>query len=205
MTRTRVPWPLALTAGTAAALVVVVALAYPAQGVSSFVVRISELLLACGAAYLIDDAAAAVTATAPRTVWRRRAPTFLGGAGLLAVTWIVILVVLSWQAPGGPRLAITWEVVVLCCLAIAAAAVIARLGEPEPGGQVAPVVLLLGVSALLTEPVLGVTIFVPDEGKGGVARQLWWTGAAVLALVTVLVASRDPATGRGRHGVRLVP
>ena len=204
MTRTRVPWPIALAAVTAAALVVVVALAYPGQGVSSFVVRIAEFLLACGAAYLIDDAAAAVTATAPRTLWRRRAPVLVGGLGILGTSWIGILVLLRWQASALPLVGVTWEVVVLCTLAVAAATVLARHGEPEPGSQLAPGLFLLGMTAVMAEPILQVAIFVPERGMGGDARQLWWWGVFVIAVVTVLLASSDPARGRRRHGVRLV-
>lgn len=190
---------------TAASLVVLMALAYPVQGVSTFVVRIAELLLAGGAAYLVDDAAVALTVTAPRSVWRRRLPVLVGGVGVLGTSWLGILLVLHWQASALPLIGLTWEVVVLCCLAVAAAAVLARQGEPEPGGQVAPGVFLLGMTAVLAEPILRLAIFVPEEGMGAVARQLWWWGAVVIAVVTVLLASSDPATTtRLRAGWRSV-
>jgi hypothetical protein len=84
-------------------------------------------------------------------------------------------------------------VIVLCAVAVAASAVIAWRGEPEPGGQVGPGLVLLGLAAVMMEPVLRVTIFVPDGGMGAVGRQVSWLGIGVCAAAVAVVASRDPA------------
>lgn len=191
MNAPRLPWPVALSAVAAVGLVLVVAVV--AGGAPTFVVRVAELALAAGAAYLLDDAASAVTVAAPQGVWRRRAPTLSNGAAILAFAWVSILAVLTWLESPLPLLPLTGELVVLCSLAVSAAAVLARSGEPEPGGQVGPAVVLLGLTAVILEPVLRLTIFVSEDGVGGVARQLAWLGTAVLAGIVVLVASRDPA------------
>jgi hypothetical protein len=99
---------------SAAAVLVLVAAAIPGAGVSPFVIRIAEFLLAGGAAYLLDDAAAPLTGVTPPGVWRRRSPVVLTGAGLLTVTWLGILLVLGWQDALPPVLLATGELVVLC-------------------------------------------------------------------------------------------
>lgn len=194
LAQTRLPAPVPLTAATAGLLVLVVAVAFPAHGVPSFVVRVAELALAGGAAYLIDDAAATVTVAAPHGLWRRRLPRLANGVGILTATWVGILGLLRWQDSALPVLGLTGEVVVLGLLAVAAAEVLSRRGEPEPGNQVAPVVMLLGFAAVVMEQVMSLTIFVPAGGTGGVARQLSWVAAGLLAAGIVFVASRDPAS-----------
>jgi hypothetical protein len=192
MSTLRLLWPVALSALVAVGLVLLMT-ALPGTGVPTFVVRVAELAVAAGAAYLIDDAAAAVTITMPHGVWRRRAPLLVSGGIVLALAWAGVLVVLRWQESGLPLIGVTGEVVVLCCAAVAGSAVLAWRGEPQPGGQVGPGLVLLGLSAVIMEPVLRVTIFVPDGGMGAVARQLSWLGAGAVAAGVLLVASRDPA------------
>lgn len=194
LTRTRLPASVPLTAAAAGLLVVVVTVAFPAHGVPLFVVRVAELALAGGAAYLLDDAAATVTAAAPHGLWRRRAPRLVTGVGILTATWVGILGLVHWQDSALPVLGLTGEVVVLGLLAVAAAEVLSSRGEPEPGNQVAPVVMVLGFAAVVMEQVLSFTIFVPAGGAGGAARQLSWAAAGVLAAGIVVVASRDPAS-----------
>jgi hypothetical protein len=192
MSNPRTLWPVGLSALVAGGLVVMTAL-LSGSGVPPLVVRLAELALAAGAAYLVDDAAVAVTTTMPPGVWRRRAPLLIRGAGVLASTWLGILVILRWQESGLPVLGLTEEVIVLCAVAVAASAVIAWRGEPEPGGQVGPGLVLLGLAAVMMEPVLRVTIFVPDGGMGAIGRQVSWLGIGVCAAAVAVVASRDPA------------
>jgi hypothetical protein len=189
----RIPWPAVVVSTLTAGMVVVVAAAPPSTGVSPFFVRVAELALAGGAAYLIDDRAAAVTTAAPRSLWRRRAASMWWGLGVLAASWGCIVAVLRSQESGLPLPALTVEVVVLCGLAIAAAAVLTYRGEAEPGGIVAPAVLLLGLSAVIGEQVLHVVIFVPDGGFGEASRQIAWLGAGLACLLVILLAARDPA------------
>jgi hypothetical protein len=190
----RTPWPV-FGAAIAAVVLVVVAAAFPGEGVSPFVVRIAEFLLAGATEYLLDDAAAPLTSVTPPGVWRRRFPVVLAGAGLLTATWLGILLVLRWQDALPPVLLATAEVVVLCLGSLAAAAVLVRRGDPEPGGQVAPVIGLLGIGALMADSLFEIALFVPWEaGEPAPGVGLAWATGAVLAVAIILGASRDPAS-----------
>ena len=149
---TRPPRQLAAAAVAAVVLVGVASVAQPDAGVSGLVVLICELLLAGGAAYLLDDAAVALTTVTPVGLWRRRLPRLLSGVALLLAAWGVVLVVLRWQDSLPPWL-VTGELAVLCLVALAAAAVLAARGEAEPGGLVAPAVGLLGIGAFIAEVI----------------------------------------------------
>ena len=186
-----------LLSASSAVVLVLVTVAIPGGGASPFVVRIAEFLLAGGAAYLLDDAAAPLTAVTPHSVWRRRSAIVLAGAGLLTATWLGILLVLRWQDALPPVLLATAEVVVLCLGSLAAAAVLVRRGDPEPGGQVAPVIGLLGIGALMADSMLRVALFVPWEaGEPALGIGLAWATGAVLAVAVIIGASRDPASRR---------
>jgi hypothetical protein len=188
----RAPRELVGTAAAAIVLVMVAAVAQPDSGVPGLVVLICELLLAGGAAYLLDDAAVALTTVTPVGVWRRRLPRLLSGAALLSATWAVVLVVLRWQDSLPPVWLVTGELAVLCALALAAAAVLAARGESEPGGMVAPGVGLIGIGALIADLFLEAAIFVPWDGSGGDAVRLVWVSLGGLAGLVIAVASRDP-------------
>ena len=186
----------ALSAAAAAAVLLVFApVALPGDGVPAFFIRISEFVLAGGAAYLLDDAAVVLTAVTPTGLWRRRLPRIARGVGVLAAAWVLILTVLRWHGSLPPVWLVTAELVVLCLSAAAAAAVLARSGEAEPGSLVAPAVGLLGITAVLAEPVLRWTVFVPWDGSGGAGVRVAWVVCGVLAVVVLARASRDPARG----------
>jgi hypothetical protein len=192
---TRLPRPVPGSAAAAVALVLIAA-ALPGDGVSPFVTRLAELALAGGAAYLLDDAAAPLTEVTPPAVWRRRAPVLLIGAGLLVSAWLIVLGALRWQDSLPTALLPTIEVVVLSLLSLAAAAVGVRRGEPEPGGQVAPVIGVLGIGALVADFLLEADIFLPwDQGDTDVGTgTALWAAAGVAALGVIAVAARDPGS-----------
>ena len=202
-TLTRLPRPVPGSAAAAVALVLTTA-ALPGDGVSPFVTRLAELALAGGAAYLLDDAAAPLTEVTPPAVWRRRAPVLLIGAGLLVSAWLIVLGVLRWQDSLPTALLPTIEVVVLSLLALAAAAVGVRRGEHEPGGQVAPVIGVLGIGALVADFMLEAEIFLPwDQGEvGGGTGTAWWLVTGAVALAIIVVAARDPGSRSASLWVR---
>ena len=191
---TRLPRPVPGSAAAAVALVLTAA-ALPGDGVSPFVTRMAELVLAGGAAYLLDDAAAPLTEVTPPAVWRRRAPVLLVGAGLLASAWLVVLGVLRWQDSLPTALLPTIEVVVLSLLALAAAAIGVRRGEPEPGGQVAPLVGVLGIGALIADFLLrGRDLPAVGRGRGGGRHRdglVAGRGRGRRSAI-IVVAARDP-------------
>jgi hypothetical protein len=171
------------------------ALVQPGVGIPPFVARIAEFGLAGAAAYLLDDAAAPLTTVTPPRPWRRRAPALVGGGAALAAAWLCVLLVLDQQESRPPVGPASFELLVLTLSAVAAAAVLVRRGDPEPGVLVAPSMVLLGLTAMIGEAVLRTEILLPWDG--GVDRGLApaWVGVGLLASGVLLLAMRDPASG----------
>jgi hypothetical protein len=191
--RTSAPRELVGAAAAAVVIVVVASVAQPDAGVSRLVVLICELLLAGGAAYLLDDAAVALTTVAPVGLWRRRLPRLVSGAALLATAWMLVLAVLWSQDSRPPLGVVTWELSAMCLVALAAAAVLAARGESEPGGIVAPAIGLLGIGALIADQFVEAALFVPWDGSGSLEVHLAWVALGGSAVLVIAVASRDPA------------
>src|SRR4029079_12040762 len=189
-----------LTGGGVVALVLLAAIARPGAGVSPFVVQVAELALAGGAAYLLDDAAAPLTTVTPRGLWQRRARGLAGGAALLAGAWAVVLLLLAWQASRPPLIATSGELTVLCLGSLAAAAVLFRRGDPQPGVRVAPVVVLTGVTLIIAGSMLRETISMPGGVSGPAAIRVAWVVGGLVAAVVLAWASRDPAGGSSFRG-----
>lgn len=177
----------------AASALLALAVALPGQGVSPFLVRLVELVLAGGAAYLLDDGAARMTVVTPWGVWRRRAPALVGGLAVLVVAWVVILVVLRWQAFPLSAAVLSAELLVLGVIAVALSALLVWRGDPVPGSRVAPILALAGVTALIAEPLLRVSIFLAPDGGRDIAGWLAWSAVGLVSMTVILVASRDPA------------
>jgi hypothetical protein len=178
----------------AAFVLTALAVALPGAEVSAFLVRLVELVLAGGAAYLLDDGAAQMTVVTPRSPWRRRAPALVSGAAVLAASWAGILLLLRSQQSAIPLGAVTGETAVIGALAVALASVLVWRGEPQPGSQVAPVVGIFGITALIAEPLMGATIFLPVDGSRNEVAVYAWIGAGLLALAVTVLAGRDPAS-----------
>ena len=189
----RPPWALAGSAAAAVVLVVVAAVAQRDAGVPVLVVRMCEVLLAGGAAYLLDDAAVALTTVTPVRVWRRRLPRLGSGVALLSAAWAAVLAVLWWQDSLPPVGQVSGELAVLCLVAVTAAAVLAARGEGEPGGPVAPAVGLLGIGALIADLSSERAIFLPWDGSGDAGLRLAWALLGGAAVLVIALASRDPA------------
>jgi hypothetical protein len=189
----RAPWPTATTAVVIGALVSLVCALPWGEAVLPLVGRIAELALAGAAAYLVDDAAAALTTVVPRGTWRRRAPVLAVGTALLGSAWAVILLALGSRDVRPPILASTGELLVLALVALAVAVALVRRGDPEPGARVAPAVVLLGLGLLTLESVLRHPLLVPWDGAAGTRMLATWTGVGLVALAVSVWASRDPA------------
>jgi hypothetical protein len=192
----RTPWPVVATAVTVPALVLLVSVLPSAERVLPLVGRIAELALAGGAAYLVDDAAATLTTVAPKGTWRRRSPALVLGTALLAGGWAAVLLLLRRADALPAALAASGEPVVLGLVAVAAATVLVRSGDPEPGARVGPALVLLGIGLLIAESVLHRPLLLPWQGAAGTGLTLAWVGVALLSVLVALWASRDPAAGR---------
>jgi hypothetical protein len=160
-----------------------------------FVGRVAELALAGSAAYLLDDAAAHLTTVAPRGQWRRRGPALAAGIGLLAGAWLGVLAVLQWRDARPPVAESSAELLVMGLAGLAAAALLFRLGDHEPGAIVAPMVVLLGLGLVIVESVVGAPIFLADA-EPNLARGVGWGAAGALAVLVIVVAGRDVAGPR---------
>ena len=191
-TAARTAWPLAMTALVTIALVVFAAAFQQTAGALPFVGRVAELALAGGAAYLLDDAAAPLTTVAPQGQWRRRGPVLAAGVALLAGAWLGVLMILQWRDARPPVAESSGELVVLALVAVAASSMLFRLGDPEPGVVVAPLVVVLGLGLIIVGSVVGSPIYLADA-EPSLARDAGGCVAAGLSVLTILVAGRDAA------------
>jgi hypothetical protein len=200
---TRTNGAVAGAATAAVVLIAVASVARPDEGVPGMVVLMSELLLAGGAAFLLDDAAVALTTVTPLGLWRRRLPRLVSGGILLLVAWLLILAALRWQDSLPAVTLVTGELAVLCLIALAAAGVVSARGEAEPGSQVAPVVGLVGLGALIADLLVETAIFVPWDRSGGLGVRVAWICLGGLAVLILAVSSRDPARPTGHRPTAL--
>jgi hypothetical protein len=184
--------PVALTALVTTGFVVLAAAFQATAGALPFVERVAGFALAGGAAYLLDDAAAQLTTVAPRGPWRRRGPVLAAGIGLLAGAWLGVLAVLQWRDARPPVAESSAELLVMGLAGLAAAALLFRLGDHEPGVIVAPMIVVLGLGLTIVESVVGSPIFLADA-EPTLARVVGWSAAGALAALMIVVAGRDVA------------
>lgn len=184
----RLPWATLAVSSGVAGFVLLMDLAVRGYVPSLLTVRLIELALAAGAAYLLDDAAARLTDVAPRSLWRRRALSLGTGLTMIAIAWGVVLLHLD-GAPAALVRSLTLEVVVLVVLALAVSAVLARHGETEPGNFAAGAVPLVGLALLVSGFIVGVDAYLGTGDQAG--KLAVWVGVGVLALVLLVRAGRD--------------
>ncbi len=181
----RVPWATVTGAAAVGGFITFLTLAVPASADSALTIRLVQLALAASAAYVVDDAAAALTRVAPRSLWAHRAFALVVGLAAIAVAWVVVLVNLR-HLPDATLRSLTIEVAVMVLIALATSATLALRGEPEPGNQVAVAVPLAGVGVLVLGGMLGFDIFI-EGTRDGTA----WVVVGAFALAVLTWASRD--------------
>jgi hypothetical protein len=181
-----------MTALVSTALVLLTAAFHQTAGALPFVERVAALALAGGAAYLLDDPAAPLTSVVPKGPWRRRAPVVAAGGTLLAGGWLGILLLLTWRDARPPVAETSAQLVVMGLLAIAAAALLFRLGDPEPGTIVAPLVVVLGLAVTIVESVVDTPIFLTDAAPTA-GRVAGWSAAGAVAVMVIVIGGRDGA------------
>ena len=186
----RVPWTTVGTAAAVAGLTTLLTATVPAWGDSTLTIRLVQLALAASAAYLLDDAAATLTTVAPQSMRRHRALPLVSGLVAVAISWTVVLLNLR-MLPEATLRALTVEVAVLVLVTLAASAVLAMRGEPEPGNTVAVVVPLVGVGALLIGGMLGFDVFMGGLGSGMTGKAGAWAVMGGIAFALIVWATRD--------------
>ena len=192
--RLRPELPVLASAAAAPAIVGGLSLALRGDEVPLLLAHLAVLVLAAGSAYLLDDSATDVTTVVPTSLLRRRLAILLRGLPFMALSWGAVMILLTWRSPSAPLTALSWEVSGLSCLGVAAAAILSRRGEPEPGNLVASALGLLVIGVLICQPMFHVTLLVTDPA--GPARAGWWAVVIVGSTATLVVASRDRAASR---------
>ena len=189
--------PVLVSTSAAILLTSVLAIIVRGDEIPLFLLQPVVLVLAAGAAYLLDDESKLMTDVVPASLLHRRTSRVLAGFAVLAVGGAVLAGMLQWWAPSAPLPALAWETAGLAFLAVAASAVTARHGESEPGNLVTSAGALIFIGVLILQPMLHVTWLVrspEDSAHGG-----WWAAVMLAAALTFLLSSREwsPLRARG--------
>ena len=151
---------------------------------------LAAVAVAAGYAFVLDDRASVTVATSPAPLWWRRAVRIALVLPIVVVMWLIVVIVDAASAPGVAVTADVLEVATFVVVGLAAAAVASRHSGDGLGGAAAGPVLLAMVAVSLLLP--------PRWHLYPVVAHQWrWVLLLAAALVTLPVASRDPAT-RGR-------
>ena len=186
--RLRPVWPMIASSGAAVTLVSLMALFMPGREIPIVLAHLVVLVLASGAAYLLDDRAAEVTAVVPRSLLRRRLPVVARGVVVAAAGWATVALVMDRTFVAVPLVALTWEVAGVFWLGVAAAAVVSRR-EIEPGNLVASTLGLLFLGALISRPLPHVTLLISESD--GPTHASWWALTILACAAALVFASRD--------------
>ncbi len=155
------------------------------------------LALCAGAAFLLDDAAAATVAATPRSLARRRLLRVALALPLLCVAWVGSL----WYATGadaassGPhaRAALSLQFVAMLALTLAGSAIALRLSPEEHGGWTGALAPLAIVAAALVLPERWALLATPGDDAWH-ATHWRWAALLALGLLAFIWANRDPAS-----------
>lgn len=172
-------------AGAGALALAILALGDPGVGR----LRLAAIALCVGAAFVLDDAAAATVASAPTPLWARRSLRVALALVPLAALWALV-----WWLADGASWALSLELGAMLALTLAAAALAAQIrGDGRGGVAAGPALLALLAAAYLLLPArFGFFPADPEDPLWGPAHERW---ALVLlaGLLGLLLASRDPA------------
>jgi hypothetical protein len=157
--------------------------------------RLGLLALAAGAAFILDEAAAAAVDAVPRTR-RHRTATRVAVLLLPLTIWAGGIEALSARVAAVPVGALLVEGAGVLTLAVALAAFLRTTGRSEPGEA---------VSAVMCTWVLAVLVFNPPHlaafplgGDWTVSTQLW-AGVTVAGALLTVATSRDLYRPLGRR------
>jgi fluoroquinolone transport system permease protein len=161
------------------------------SGTALMALRGVAALLALGAAFLLDDAAADTLACSPTSLAWRRSSYLLAAAALTGVPWAAALGTAQSLGADLPLAALTLEFCALLALALAAAAGLARWADTrEPGVVAVPLTVGL-ILAVFRLPESWALLVGP--GPGWAAAHQRWALLLALALLVIAAALRDLA------------
>ena len=185
------PWAttLTVTAGAAALLAVVVAFPEHPFAVSFLVMG----LVAFGAAacFVLDDPAAEMVASVPRSLRRRTAGRAIGVALPLAVG-VAGITLVDRRNPALPWAGVLLELAGVVFIGFATAAAF-RVTHATPG-EIAGTVVGIGLMVLAVTNPLGrwVTVFALSPDDRWARTSAFWLALLLLAAVVTAWATRDP-------------
>jgi len=159
------------------------------------------LALCAGAAFLLDDPAAATVNATPRSLASHRLLRVALALPLLGAVWAGSL----WYATAadgawfGPqtRAALSLQFAAMLTLTLAGSAIALRVMPDEHGGWTGALAPFAIVAAILVSPQRWALLAAPGDSMWHAAQERW---AALLAvgLLTLTWANRDPASRSGR-------
>lgn len=162
--------------------------------------RVTALLLAAGAAFALDDPAAATLAASPTALRVRRAHRLVPVGAAWGLLWALAVVTTAGAGMAVPLAIPTVEAGAMLALALAVAAVAAPHVPEGRGGVVAgPALTLATVGVLMAQylhPRWATLFALSPGGPEWDAARIRWIVLLATALVTLAVTSLDPARGR---------
>jgi fluoroquinolone transport system permease protein len=160
-------------------------------GTALMVLRGVAVLLALGAAFLLDDAAADTLACSPTSLAWRRTSCLLATAALTGVPWAAALFTTQSLGTELPVAALTLEFGALLGLALAAAAGLARWADArEPGVVAVPLTVGLVLASFRLPERWALMV---GPGPAWAAAHQRWALLLAAALLVVAAATRDRA------------
>lgn len=191
-----------LTAGCLATVVVGLPAALSLQlGASEHVtmLRMVAAILALGAAFLLNDAAARTTAVVATSRSVQYAAWLTQGILISATWWAAALTITRADAGRDlwamiPAAGLTLEAVTLFTTAVAAAAWLRSISQGRPGFLAGPALLAI-VAAMAFLPQQASLFTEPGDSRWAAMHRIWaalWTGS----LLILWLASREPASRR---------
>lgn len=165
------------------------------------VVRLAAVLLALGAAFVIEDDTAITVASSPTPLWWRRTLRCAVAAALVLPGWTGVLVYAHGRQPALPWLRLSLELAVLVIVGLAVAGVVSlRLDVLDSGTTAA--LAVLGFALTVACLPARVALFTTPGSTSWEPSTFRWTVALATALIVLTLTTRDPARAWSRFPQR---
>lgn len=169
--------------------------AFAELGTATFMVRMAAVLLALGAVFVLDDAAALTVAASPTPLWWRRMLRYTVAAAFVLPTWVAVLSYAVSRQPDLPWPRLTLELAVLVAFGLAVAAASARWSDATDPGMSAALGVL-GFTFVIAHLPPRFAFFAAPGSAAKESSTLRWSVAFVVVLTVLVAASSDPARVR---------
>jgi hypothetical protein len=164
---------------------------FDALGSALVMTRLSAVLLALGAVFVLDDAAAVTVAAFPTPLWWRRMLRFGLAAVFVLPAWAAVLAYAYSQQPELPWPRLTLELTVLVTFGFAIGDAAARwLDVNEPGMTAA--LAVLGFTFIGLHLPMRIGLFAMPDSPDWEPSTLRWAGVLIVAVAVLLATIRDP-------------